>query len=538
MMAIMASYYPSVITTDNCLLSLDLIVVNANLEHMETISLIMPDISTLDRQVAIPWSFDAVFAFSAAFADTNASSAHYATTNIRRQDNYHSGGNGLGDFRRIWEHIGEDAKLGKNHRVHFLDIVDDPPYDDPLKSRNAEYHSDLSTATTAISGSPLPREEHWNGRLSAIQATNTSSISIGQTTRRSQVAASKRRRDVIYSTVGDGITERPSISELAKVHPSKHRKHSTALISSDTDTEVEAQHSTTSIQLRPLKIDIKRPVGSIDRAYVAPAHIWSREQQADALSSKIRLKFPLPSSADAPQNVSTCDSDLHIFVDASNIVISFFEKIKRSRGFHPSQPLSNVPFNFRGLAQILERGRRVERRILVGSHRASLHSLSSKRAPYLVEAEKCLYEINLLERVLKHKPSRQAKQRLSNGNGYATISGYSSGDEHPTCTPKVMSEQAVDEILHMKLLESLVDATKPATIVLASGDAAEAEYSGGFLRNVERALERGWKVELVAWRDNIGYEYRNHAFLAKWKGKFSIIELDDFLEELLALCEE
>lgn len=496
----------------------------------------MPDISTIDRQGANPWSFDAVFAFSAAFA----SGAHFANTNDRQQESYASCGDGLGDFSRIWQYIGGDAELGNNHRVHFLDTVDNAPSDDSSKSRSAEYHSDLSTATTAVSGSTPSTIEHWNSRPSAIQAKNATSSSYGPISRRTQVDASKRRRDVIYLTVGDGIRRRSSISELPKLHPLKHRKQSSsqAFIGSDTDTEVEVQHPTTTNTPKSPNINIKRPLGSSGRACVAPAHIWSREQQADALSSKIRSKFPSLLSGDASQHVSTCDSVLHIFVDASNIVVSFFEKIKRSRGFHPSQPLSNVPFNFRGLAQILERGRRVERRILVGSHRASLHSLSPKRAPYLVEAEKCLYEINLLERVLKHKTSRQAKQRLSNGNGYATISGHSSGDEHPTCTPKVMSEQAVDEILHMKILESLVDAAKPATIVLASGDAAEAEYSGGFLRNVERALERGWQVELVAWRDNISYEYRNPSFLTKWKGKFSIIDLDDFLEELLALYGE
>ena len=87
----------------------------------------------------------------------------------------------------------------------------------------------------------------------------------------------------------------------------------------------------------------------------------------------------------------------------------------------------------------------------------------------------------------------------------------------------------------MKLLESLVDTQKPTTIVLASGDAAEAEYSGGFLKNVERALQKGWKVELVAWSSGLSQEYRSREFLKRWKERFTIIELDDFSEELLGL---
>jgi len=52
---------------------------------------------------------------------------------------------------------------------------------------------------------------------------------------------------------------------------------------------------------------------------------------------------------------------------------------------------------------------------------------------------------------------------------------------------------------------------------------------------VERALIKGWKVELVAWSAGLSQEYRAQGFLKKWKDKFTIIELDDFSEELLAL---
>lgn len=136
-----------------------------------------------------------------------------------------------------------------------------------------------------------------------------------------------------------------------------------------------------------------------------------------------------------------------------------------------------------------------------------------------------------------HRPQRSdstPKKKRGAGNGYAT-SGQSSGSEGMALARPIMAEQAVDEILHMKLLESLVDTSTPSTIVLASGDAAEAEYSGGFLKNVERALLKGWKVELVAWHDGLSYEYRSKDFQRKWEGKFKIIELDDFCEELLAV---
>lgn len=99
-------------------------------------------------------------------------------------------------------------------------------------------------------------------------------------------------------------------------------------------------------------------------------------------------------------------------------------------------------------------------------------------------------------------------------------------------------KNSVDEILQMKMLESLLDFEEPSTIVLASGDAAEAEYSGGFVKVVERFLRKGWKVELFAWSDGLSMEYRSKSFLRRWVGKFRIIELDHFAEVLLALYTE
>jgi hypothetical protein len=154
----------------------------------------------------------------------------------------------------------------------------------------------------------------------------------------------------------------------------------------------------------------------------------------------------------------------------------------------------------------------------------------------MLEAERCGYELNILERVLKHKdPTPPKRKSRGSGSGYATTSGHSSGSEGTFLGTKIVAEQGVDEILQMKFLESLVDTQKPSTIVLASGDAAEAEYSGGFLKNVERALIKGWKVELAAWSTGLSQEYQSREFLQRWKDKFEVVLLDDFSEELLAL---
>jgi len=67
---------------------------------------------------------------------------------------------------------------------------------------------------------------------------------------------------------------------------------------------------------------------------------------------------------------------------------------------------------------------------------------------------------------------------------------------------------------------------------VATGDAAEAEFSDGFLRMLERALDHGWCVELVGWRSGISGEYKKGAWVGRWGGRFKMVELDDWVEFL------
>lgn len=171
-------------------------------------------------------------------------------------------------------------------------------------------------------------------------------------------------------------------------------------------------------------------------------------------------------------------------------------------------------FNF---SLILERGRPALKRVLVGSDRL--------RSIY--EAEELGYEANILDRVKVKQTPRPSKFQKGPGSQLA-----SSGPEMAGATGNRWVEQGVDEILHLKMLESLLDTGVPATIVLATGDAAEAEYSGGFMRMVERALSRGWSVELVSFSRVTSKAYHRKEFREKWGRRFSIIDLDYYLEEL------
>lgn len=167
----------------------------------------------------------------------------------------------------------------------------------------------------------------------------------------------------------------------------------------------------------------------------------------------------------------------------------------------------------------MERARPATKRVLVGSD----------RLPYIDEAEKLGYEANILDRVKKNSVLRPSKSRKGPGSQPA-----SGGPEMAGATGSRWVEQGVDEILHLKILESLLDTDVPATMVLATGDAAEAEYSGGFLRMVERALQRGWTVELVSFSRVTSKAYHRKEFRENWGPRFQVIDLDNYLEEL---CE-
>jgi hypothetical protein len=219
-----------------------------------------------------------------------------------------------------------------------------------------------------------------------------------------------------------------------------------------------------------------------------------------------------------PQNTSP--TGIHTFIDISNILIGFHDALKESHDIPIAARIRRVPLSFYNLSLILERGRPVAKRVLAGSD----------QFPSITDAKSLGYETNILSRVQKSKElTAKQKKYVSASSGSETATNASKS----LFTPEKWVEQGVDEILHLKMLESIIDyAETPSTIVLATGDAAEAEYSGGFLKMVERALERGWTIELVSFKRNTSGAYKNKAFREKWNNQFQTIGLDKYAEEL------
>ncbi|RPA75880.1 hypothetical protein BJ508DRAFT_214093 [Ascobolus immersus RN42] len=243
-----------------------------------------------------------------------------------------------------------------------------------------------------------------------------------------------------------------------------------------------------------------------------------QERKQIVLQSLLK-KFPADESTlRSPYHPSrpfaSSEPGIHIFIDNSNIIIGFYQALKRVFSLSENTPTYRPNFDFHTFSFILERGRRTSTKCLVGS-------LPSTAA--IVEAENLGYTTNLLTRVEK----QQAPVTKPG-------SPKSAGKKLPNDSPK-KTEQAVDEIISLKMALTLLDnADCPSTLVLASGDAAQGEFSDGFRSVVERFLKAGWKVEVMSFRNCLGNGYRQKEWGERWGDRFRVVELDGYVEAFLA----
>lgn len=66
-----------------------------------------------------------------------------------------------------------------------------------------------------------------------------------------------------------------------------------------------------------------------------------------------------------------------------------------------------------------------------------------------------------------------------------------------------LGEQAVDEMLILQMSHVLLDYDPPQILALATGDGKETEFGNSFSREVERAMKRGWEVEVWSWKEQL-----------------------------------
>lgn len=264
---------------------------------------------------------------------------------------------------------------------------------------------------------------------------------------------------------------------------------------------------------------------------IKPAYMCSREEKMLVLQHKLAAQ--VVEDANRRICMPAVSNKVHIFVDLSNITIGFYDALKLSHNVPLNKRMKAPRFSFEGFARVLERGRDVEKRVVVGS---LLSTYARKWPDYMQEGSQLGYEMKILQRVLKAaSPVKKHRTvRRSNGEAEWTTSDGDSPDENAIIAGNLkQGEQGVDELLHLYMCQSALDSKqKPGTAVLATGDAAEADYSDGFKANCERLLELGWNVEIVGWSKGISKAWKETEFTQRWGDRVRIIELDPYVEEL------
>ncbi|KAI1194327.1 hypothetical protein F5X97DRAFT_280886 [Nemania serpens] len=268
------------------------------------------------------------------------------------------------------------------------------------------------------------------------------------------------------------------------------------------------------------------------------AEAFEREQY-EKIHEAFRLKLATYSAKDG---YAGGVKPLHIFVDMSNIHIGFCNSWKISQNIPVDRRVRAPVFNFKVLASIMERNRPAKKKVLASS--VASHVVSRTQWPqHFVDAEKQGYKTSILSRVQKASPIKARRRHKTSTQTPGVIhpsSVVTSGDESAedlgrACYQTRNGEQGVDEILHLNMMNSILDdMQEPGSMVLATGDAAQAEFSEGFLEYATRALSQGWNLELVTWKTTISSAWMKPVFRDKYGERFRVIYLDEFIEELNA----
>ncbi|KAK7918518.1 hypothetical protein PG985_010392 [Apiospora marii] len=247
--------------------------------------------------------------------------------------------------------------------------------------------------------------------------------------------------------------------------------------------------------------------------------------------------------------------EAHIFIDMSNIFIGFEEKCREKRRIPKNQYFHVDPkdFLFSRLHHILARDRPVGKKALAGSVASAGEQISPPA--HFLEAQKLDYKTSMMLRVVKFdnnhtgfRPNNAIRRTTGvDVSPYFDWTTSSSGDESSDGSPSILcprtklGEQGVDENLHLAMQASILDAvsenenTQPGVMVLATGDAKEAEFSEGFAHYAQKAMAMGWHVEVVSWKRCLSSIWKRTPFNDQYASQFRIIELDPFYEDMLKL---
>jgi hypothetical protein len=96
-------------------------------------------------------------------------------------------------------------------------------------------------------------------------------------------------------------------------------------------------------------------------------------------------------------------------------------------------------------------------------------------------------------------------------------------------------EQGVDEMLHLKIANALLDHDPSQTLVIVSGDGRVSQWDTSFPGQVLRALKRGWNVEVWSWAEQLTRKYAQ--IQRDYPGRVIISTLDPYYRSITFVKE-
>jgi len=157
---------------------------------------------------------------------------------------------------------------------------------------------------------------------------------------------------------------------------------------------------------------------------------------------------------------------VHVFIDNSNM---FGGAQRAARALEPGVPWQAIRLYYRNFFLLLENRQHVWTRVLGGS---------------VPPGNEALWD-------------------------YARYAGYDTSLLHRIAQDDGrLAEQAVDEVLHLRIANALLDYDPPQTLVIATGDGNQGEFGTSFDDQVTRALRRGWEVEVWSWQAQLSGQFQ------------------------------
>lgn len=92
-------------------------------------------------------------------------------------------------------------------------------------------------------------------------------------------------------------------------------------------------------------------------------------------------------------------------------------------------------------------------------------------------------------------------------------------------------EQGVDESIHLRIANILLDSDVPGIIVLATGDGGDTEQGSSFTHQVIRAAKRGWQVEVWSWSNQLSKKLRDTRL--KYPRNVTVYKLDEWYKSIV-----